>query len=491
MFNKKDILTSLVAGEIAGWFIIFIIKNPYIAEFKKIEAMEQLAWIFPIVLPFIFLVGIFVARILTKIAKVFYQIIKFCEVGILNTLIDFGVLNLLVWITGITSGLSIAILNAFSFLVAITNSYFWNKWWTFEKKEKATGKEFSHFLIISTVGIGINTSIVYLGTTFIAPIAGVSSGAWINIIKVIATTLSMVWNFLGYKLLVFKDKQWLERIQNGYSSCFSQNLVKNNTNTNIKLISIVIPHYNEENNLQKGVLKEINNYLKAQKFPWEVIIVDDESTDNSFNLAKEFIERHPKFKLTKIKHGGKAIALNAGIKEAKGNVILITDMDQSTPLKEMGKSLPYFEQDFDIVIGSRRIKRKGFSLFRKLASSIFRITRKALVLRQIDDTQCGFKAFKTECIKFLFPKLESVKTVKKVRGWHVTAFDVELLFMAKQLGYKIKEIPVEWSDRDESTTKNRRFTRESIDMAKQIVNVRLQWLSGKYRRIKKQLFKEV
>jgi len=481
--NKKDIIASLIAGEITSWFIIFIVKNPYISEFKKIPEIEHMIWTFLVILPLVFLIGIFVGIILKKIAKTFYQLIKFSEVGILNTIIDFGMLNLLVGITGITQGRGIIILNTLSFLIAVTNSYFWNKLWTFEIKEKSTGKEFSHFLIISIIGIGINTTIVYFGTTFISPVAGVSRGTWINIIKVVATALSMVWNFLGYKLLVFKEKRWEKNIQISYSSGFSGDLAQPNPKT--KLISIVIPQYNEEDNLRKGVLEQINSYLKTRNSPWEVIIVDDGSTDNSFNLAKEFVQKHPNFKLIRIKHGGKAVALNAGIQEAKGDILLIADMDQSTPLKEIEKLLPYFEQGFDIVIGSRGKNRKGFSLHRKLASSIFRIIRKTFILRQIDDTQCGFKAFKADCIKFLFPQLESVKEVKEVTGWHVTAFDVELLFMAKQLGYKIKEVPVEWINKDESITKNRKFISESIDMAKQIVNVRFQWLRGKYRKIKR------
>ena len=134
------------------------------------------------------------------------QGIKFVLVGILNTAIDFGVLNLLILITGITGGWAIAPLNAISFLCAATNSYLWNKFWTFKAKGGVAGKEFSQFLIISLIGIGINTGIVVAGTSLVSPLFGLSSKVWVNLIKVLATGVSMVWNFLGYKFIVFKDK---------------------------------------------------------------------------------------------------------------------------------------------------------------------------------------------------------------------------------------------------------------------------------------------
>ncbi len=187
--------------------MIFIIKNPYIEEFRQLVFLESLAWWLPAVLPVIFLMGILLAEVLARFIKVVFQIVRFVEVGVFNTAIDFGILNLLIWITGITGGLAIAPLNAASFLCATTNSYFWNRIWTFEKKEKATGREFVQFLIVSGIGIGLNTGIVVVGTGWLAPWAGLSGGAWVNIMKVIATLVSMVWNFLGYKFIVFKASE--------------------------------------------------------------------------------------------------------------------------------------------------------------------------------------------------------------------------------------------------------------------------------------------
>jgi putative flippase GtrA len=202
--KKRDIVFSLICGELSAWFLIFVIKNPYIEEFKSLAALENLIWALPIIFPLGFLFGILIGKVISRLIRVIFQIVKFLEVGVLNTLIDIGILNLLVWLTGVTSGFGLAPLNTVSFLTAATNSYFWNKFWTFKKgKEKRRG-EFLQFLIISAIGWGINTGIVVLGTTYLAPIANLSAGAWVNIMKLTATFVSMTWNFIGYKFIVFK-----------------------------------------------------------------------------------------------------------------------------------------------------------------------------------------------------------------------------------------------------------------------------------------------
>jgi len=201
---KKDIIYSLICGELTSWFLIFIIKNPYIEEFRALAKMESLVWILPILFPIIFVLGALIGQAISKFVRVIFQIVKFLEVGVLNTFIDIGILNLLVWQTGITSGGWLAPLNTISFLFAATNSYYWNKFWTFKKKKETKGGEFLQFLLISVIGWGINTGIVVLGTTFLTPIAAFSAGAWVNIVKLAATFISMAWNFIGYKFIVFK-----------------------------------------------------------------------------------------------------------------------------------------------------------------------------------------------------------------------------------------------------------------------------------------------
>ena len=251
----------------------------------------------------------------------------------------------------------------------------------------------------------------------------------------------------------------------------------------MKSISIIIPCYNEENNLKNGVLDEVYSFLKTQEFNWEVIICNDESTDNSFKLVKEFSSKHTGFRVLNLPHGGKPSAVWGGIKEAKYPLILFTDMDQSTPLKEINKLLPFFDKGFDIVIGSRGVSREGNSLIRKIMARGFLFGRRLVLLPKIIDTQCGFKAFKTDVAKKIFPNLQFFKDKSNKKGWRVSAFDVELLFMAQKWGYKIKEVEVDWKNEDLSTTKgddSTRFQKESKQMLQEIVRVIKNNLQGVY-----------
>jgi len=136
------------------------------------------------------------------------QFSKFVAIGLLNTAIDFGVLNLLMWLADIYKGKWLFLLNAASFTIALINSYLWNKLWTFkDKSTKDVPVEFSRFLLISIIGAIINSSIIYFITTYITPYYGLSEQIWANLAKVLATGFSLIWNFLGYKFIVFNTKK--------------------------------------------------------------------------------------------------------------------------------------------------------------------------------------------------------------------------------------------------------------------------------------------
>lgn len=252
-------------------------------------------------------------------------------------------------------------------------------------------------------------------------------------------------------------------------------------------LSVVIPSYNETANLKRGVLDEVNSYLKKQKYAWEVIVSDDGSPEQEArSLAKDFCQRSPGFIYLQNDHGGKAFAVWAAIQKSQGDIVLFTDMDQSTPISELEKLLPYFDQGCDLVIGSRGLERKNFSPFRMLASAIFGTIRKTFVLRHIKDTQAGFKAFKGNVIKEIFPLLQIIQTPPDAKsGWNPTAFDVELMVAAESRGYKIAEVPIVWEDRDQSTGKSRgmaKFAKESINMLHEIFRVKANDLRGMYKR---------
>ena len=212
-------------------------------------------------------------------------------------------------------------------------------------------------------------------------------------------------------------------------------------------LSVVIPSYNELGNLHKGVLDKVDHYLSRQKYSWEVIVVDDGSTDGSIEFVENFIKENKGFRLVKNGHTGKAGAVTRGVLDAQGEIVLFTDMDQATPIEEVENFFSPLEKNFDIVIGSRNSKRKGAPWTRLVMARSMMILRTLIVgVYGISDTQCGFKAFRNDVAKKLFKKVNEInKGFKQVTGSHVTAgFDVELLYLAQKMGYKIKEVPVSW-----------------------------------------------
>lgn len=245
-------------------------------------------------------------------------------------------------------------------------------------------------------------------------------------------------------------------------------------------LSVVIPAYNEEPNFKKGLVEEVPKYLEKQDYSYEVLIVDDGSTDKTALLADEFAKKYKNIRVIKNPHEGKAETVKKGVKEAKGELILFTDFDQATPLSEVEKLLPFFPE-YDIVIGSRQLpgaKRDKEPIYRHIMGLGFNLVVQTIAVRGIWDTQAGFKCFKADIAKELFTKLKVYGKGKKVQGALVTAFDVELLFIAKKHGYKIKEVPIAWHH--VATTRVNPI-KDSIKMFKDVIKVRLNDLKGVYK----------
>lgn len=217
-------------------------------------------------------------------------------------------------------------------------------------------------------------------------------------------------------------------------------------------LSVVIPAYNEETNIRLGALDKVSRYMESRKFRWEVILVDDGSTDGTAKLFDEYLpagrQEHATgaFRVIHNPHQGKAATVITGSLAAEGDIVLFTDLDQATPIRELEKVLPWFEQGFDVVIGSRSSKRLGAPLTRKAMAIGFMWIRSTILgLHGISDTQCGFKAFRRDTARKIFERLRLYGSSHNVQGSMVTAgFDIEVLFLAKQLGFTIKEVPVEW-----------------------------------------------
>lgn len=195
--KKSDVLAALVIGEVCSWLIL--------AVFKNLRVELPLVWSLLIVLPVLSLAGLWVAFFLGKKIPVLWQVAKFGLVGILNTLMDLGILNFLIFISGIASGWLYVAFKGTSFSLAVINSYFWNKFWTFREKGTASGKEFIQFLVISVMGFGINVGLASLVVNVVGPQFGLTEKLWANVGALAAVSLSMIWNFAGYKFIVFKS----------------------------------------------------------------------------------------------------------------------------------------------------------------------------------------------------------------------------------------------------------------------------------------------
>lgn len=242
-------------------------------------------------------------------------------------------------------------------------------------------------------------------------------------------------------------------------------------------LSVIIPSYNEAKNLRAGVLDEVGNYLKSADFSHEVIIVDDGSSDESVELIKNYLEKNKNFTLIQNSHGGKANAVMTGMLSATGEIVLFADMDQATPISEIEKFLPKFEEGFDIVIGSRH-GRVGAPLIRKLSAWGFSLLRGIILGLPFNDTQCGFKAFSRESVGKIVPQIKNEWGVVHFKGGAVNAgFDVEILYLAKKYNFKIAEVPVEWKYVD---TERVQVIKDALAAIYDMLRIRINDFKGKY-----------
>ena len=243
-------------------------------------------------------------------------------------------------------------------------------------------------------------------------------------------------------------------------------------------LSVVIPAYNEEKSLKEGVLQEVDRYLRGVEYPWEVLIVDDGSNDKTALLVEKFAGAHKGFRLLGEPHRGKGGTVIAGMLKAKGDIVLFSDMDQATPITQLEKVLPKFDQGYDIVIGSRS-GRQGAPIIRKLMAYGFSLLRLLVLRLPCKDTQCGFKAFTKKASQEVFRRMKIFNERMRTQGASVTAgFDLEILYLARKLRLKVAEVPVEWHHK-EGTKVNP--LKDSWEGFRDLIKVRVNALSGGYK----------
>jgi glycosyltransferase involved in cell wall biosynthesis len=245
-------------------------------------------------------------------------------------------------------------------------------------------------------------------------------------------------------------------------------------------LSVVIPSYNEKSNIDRGVLEQVLAYLEVQDYSWELVLSDDGSTDGTVAALHAFASKSNRIRVIENIHAGKAPTVKSGMLAAEGQWRLFADFDQSSPLREVEKLVPWTKKGYSIVIGSREIEgalRDKEPFHRHMMGKIFNMVVQVLAVPGVHDTQCGFKLLSAQATEKLFNKLVIYGGQEQRKDAFTGAFDVELLYLALKAGFKIKEVPIFWAYNE---TVRVNPLKDSFRMLRDIVRIRLASLSGKY-----------
>jgi dolichyl-phosphate beta-glucosyltransferase len=237
-------------------------------------------------------------------------------------------------------------------------------------------------------------------------------------------------------------------------------------------LSIVVPAYNEEKRLPDS-LPRIIQFVQQQEYSIEVIVVDDGSTDRTADIVREFQKQAPFITLLQVDHGGKGHAVRAGMMQAHGEYLFLCDSDLSMPIEEVTKFLPPALDSYDLAIASREIegaRRYDEPGYRHLMGRVFNLIVRLLAVRGIQDTQAGFKCFRRDAARQLFP-------LQTIDGW---GFDVEILFIGQRHGMKIVEVPINWYYKNRSQV---RPIQDTYNMFREALTVRLNAWQGRYKSV--------
>ena len=256
--------------------------------------------------------------------------------------------------------------------------------------------------------------------------------------------------------------------------------MSNKSNDEI-FLSVVIPAYNETENIKRGVLEKIDGYLQTCDYTYEVIFVDDGSTDKTREILQKFADEHQYARVIANGHAGKGPTVSAGMLAARGAWRLFSDFDQSTPLCEVEKLFPS-TKDHQIVIGSRGAqgaKREKEPIYRHIMGWGFNVLTQIIVLPGIKDSQCGFILFSAKATRAIFPRLHVYAGERAAKKDAFTgAFDVEVLYLARLKKMSIAEIPVLWQHRPSQRVAP---VKDSLRMLRDIIRIRWASWTGKYK----------
>ena len=225
------------------------------------------------------------------------------------------------------------------------------------------------------------------------------------------------------------------------------------------LLSVVIPAYNESKRLPLTLI-DIDKHLQKVPFEYEIIVVDNNSKDATREIAQRFTSIVKNLKVIECRTQGKGAAVRKGMLEAKGQVRIFTDADNSVSIDQFLKMQHLLHEGYDVVIGSRDIEGSKLEpaqpWYRRILGNMGNIYIQIMLLWGIKDTQCGFKVFSEKAAERVFP-------VATINGW---GFDVEVLALAKMYGFKIKEAPVIWVNAADSKVKPTAYVQVLLEVTR-------------------------
>jgi dolichyl-phosphate beta-glucosyltransferase len=236
-------------------------------------------------------------------------------------------------------------------------------------------------------------------------------------------------------------------------------------------LSIVIPAYNEEKRLP-STLEQLSHFLETQPFVSEIIVVENGSNDQTFEIAQQFADIRKNVHVLRSEQRGKGLAIHRGAEVAVGEYVFMCDADLSMPVEEISKFIPPQLENIDIAIASREAPgsvRYNEPYYRHFTGRVFNTLIRLLVLPRLQDTQCGFKCIRAQVVRDIFP-------YQTLTGW---AFDVELLYIARHHGYQIVEIPIDWYFNADSKIS---VVRDSLRMFLDLLRIRSNARRGLYDR---------
>ena len=235
-------------------------------------------------------------------------------------------------------------------------------------------------------------------------------------------------------------------------------------------LSVIVPVFNEALTIGETIRK-LREFLQSQSYSWEIVICDDGSTDDTIDVFHREVSHTGCIRALLFSHRGKGATVRDGVLDSKGEYVFMCDADLSMSVDQIPIFLEQMDNtNVDIVIGSRQIKgsvRVGETHIRHLMGRIFNRIVKIILVDNYQDSQCGFKCFSSKSARHLFPK-------QRTDGW---AFDAEILFLAGKMGYRTKEIPIEWHHRSDSKVS---VISSSLSMLTEILKVRIMYVLGRY-----------